>query len=186
MKNLQEPTLESFFASIPNVDTDNNSIFIFGTINDDLAKEIWTKMHLLDDPRSKEPIRVYINSEGGDVDSMYSIIGCLDNTQTEVHTYITGIAYSAAAFIALAGNKIFMSKYATMMFHCYSATMVDEKIKDMANFTKNSKESHERMIKELLKKRKLKHQQFMKNYESEDWFVTPQQALEMKIIDGIY
>lgn len=67
-------------------------------------------------------INVRINSGGGDVFDGITIFNALKNSKAEIHTYIDGVAASMASIIALAGSKIFMSRYAQLMIHRVSGS----------------------------------------------------------------
>ena len=67
-------------------------------------------------------INVRINSGGGDVFDGITIFNALKNSKAEIHTYIDGVAASMASIIALAGTKIFMSRYAQLMIHRVSGS----------------------------------------------------------------
>ena len=62
-------------------------------------------------------INVYINSPGGEVFAAAAIMNQLRIHSATVNTYIDGIAASAATVIAMAGDKVFMSRSALMMIH---------------------------------------------------------------------
>ena len=67
-------------------------------------------------------INVRINSGGGDVFDGITIFNALKNSKAEIHTYIDGVAASMASIIALAGKKIFISRYAQLMIHRVSGS----------------------------------------------------------------
>lgn len=67
-------------------------------------------------------INVRINSGGGDVFEGITIFNALKNSKAEIHTYVDGVAASMASIIALAGSKIFMSRYAQLMIHRVSGS----------------------------------------------------------------
>ena len=71
---------------------------------------------------SHNQINVRINSGGGDVFEGITIYNTLKNSSSEVHIYIDGLAASMASVIALAGSKIFMSRYAQLMIHRVSGS----------------------------------------------------------------
>ena len=58
-----------------------------------------------------------INSPGGDVFDGIAIYNALTRHKAEVTAYIDGIAASAASFIAMAGDKVYMSPHSQMMIH---------------------------------------------------------------------
>ena len=65
----------------------------------------------------REPIKIYINSFGGSVYDMWSLIDIVLNSKTPIYTYCTGYAMSAAFLIFLAGHKRFATKHANFMYH---------------------------------------------------------------------
>jgi ATP-dependent protease ClpP protease subunit len=67
-------------------------------------------------------INVRINSGGGDVFEGITIYNALKNSNATIHIYIDGVAASMASVIALAGSKIFMSRYAQLMIHRVSGS----------------------------------------------------------------
>jgi ATP-dependent Clp protease protease subunit len=60
---------------------------------------------------------IYINSGGGDVFAGQAIKSILDRHSANKTVYIDGIAASIASVIAMAGNKIIISKNGMMMIH---------------------------------------------------------------------
>lgn len=62
-------------------------------------------------------IKVEINSPGGDVFDGLAIHTALATHKAHVTTFVTGIAASAASYIAMAGDNIRMARNATMMIH---------------------------------------------------------------------
>ncbi len=55
--------------------------------------------------RSSEPISIFINSRGGEVDSGLLICDLVQSIDVPVNMYCTGCAYSIAAIILAAGTK---------------------------------------------------------------------------------
>ena len=65
----------------------------------------------------RKPIRIYINSGGGEIYAMWSLIDIMLHSKTPIYTYCTGYAMSAALQIYLAGHKRFASKHSRFMYH---------------------------------------------------------------------
>lgn len=68
-----------------------------------------------------DSIFVYINSEGGEVDSGIQIINAFQECNCDVVTVIEGRAYSIAAVIFLAGDIKVVQPNGSLMLHNYSA-----------------------------------------------------------------
>ena len=67
--------------------------------------------------KNYKTINVRINSGGGSVFEGIAIYNLIKQSKCEVNIYIDGIAASMASVIAMAGRKIYMSKYARLMVH---------------------------------------------------------------------
>ena len=73
-------------------------------------------IHILDTAAKDDIVRVYINSQGGVAYKAYKIIHAIERTKAQIHMYINQ-AYSAAALIATAGDKIYYKEDSYLMFH---------------------------------------------------------------------
>jgi ATP-dependent Clp endopeptidase proteolytic subunit ClpP len=62
-------------------------------------------------------IHLHISSEGGSVQEGVAIYNALKRHQAKVDVFIDGWALSMASFIAMAGDKVYMSENALMMIH---------------------------------------------------------------------
>ncbi|MCL2412352.1 MAG: ATP-dependent Clp protease proteolytic subunit [Treponema sp.] len=80
------------------------TILISGEINKELAEKTIRQLLLLEDS-SDEPIRVFIDSPGGDADAGYAIFDMIRFVTPQVWTIGMGLVASAAAIIQLAAPK---------------------------------------------------------------------------------
>jgi ATP-dependent Clp protease protease subunit len=80
------------------------TILISGEIKKDLAEKVIRQLLLLED-MSADPIRVFIDSPGGDADAGYAIFDMLRFVKPEIWTIGMGLVASAAALIQLAAPK---------------------------------------------------------------------------------
>jgi len=80
------------------------NILISGEINKELAEKTIRQLLLLED-MSADPIRLFIDSPGGDADAGYAIFDMLRFVKPEVWTIGMGLVASAAAIIQLASPK---------------------------------------------------------------------------------
>lgn len=63
------------------------------------------------------PVHLHIQSYGGLVFSGFAALEMIRNNKVPIHTYVDGIAASAATFLAVAGTKRFMYKESVMLIH---------------------------------------------------------------------
>ncbi len=64
-----------------------------------------------------KPLKIYINSNGGEIFAAIPLIDAIKNCSIPVHTYVEGIAASAASLISIAGHKRFITKNSFMLIH---------------------------------------------------------------------
>ena len=88
------------------IDSINEVIGIIYEINEEDAKKTQV-----------EPIKLIINSLGGEVYSGLALVDVIDNSLTPIHTICHGSAMSMALVILAAGHHRIASKYATFMYH---------------------------------------------------------------------
>jgi len=80
------------------------TILLCGEINKELAEKTIRQLLLLED-MSEEPIRIFIDSPGGDADAGYAIFDMIRFVKPYVWTIGMGLVASAAAIIQLASPK---------------------------------------------------------------------------------
>lgn len=83
---------------------DSRMIFLSGGVDQDSAYKVTRSLLLLDE-LSHEPIKLFINSPGGEVNSGFSIFDCIRFLQSEVCIIGSGLVASAAALIYVAVPK---------------------------------------------------------------------------------
>jgi ATP-dependent Clp protease protease subunit len=96
-------------------------ILTLGNIDSESINEIIQLIYDINDEDAKktqvEPIKLIINSFGGEVYSGLALIDVIDNSLTPVYTICHGSAMSMALIIYAAGHQRIASKYATFMYH---------------------------------------------------------------------
>jgi len=80
------------------------TILVSGEINKNLAERVVRQLFLLEDA-GDDPVRVFIDSPGGDADAGYAIFDMLRFIKPPVYTVGMGLVASAGALILLAAEK---------------------------------------------------------------------------------
>ena len=80
------------------------TILLSGEINKDLAEKTIRQLLILED-MGDDPIRIFIDSPGGDADAGYAIFDMIRFVKPQVWTVGMGLVASAAAIIQLASPK---------------------------------------------------------------------------------
>jgi ATP-dependent Clp endopeptidase proteolytic subunit ClpP len=104
----------------------NNEIFFYSYIEKNIILKLRTELtKLINKHRiysitnnvEYTPIRLYINSEGGELSSALSIVDLIERSDVPIHTIIEGEAASAATLISVVGHKRFITKNSHMLIH---------------------------------------------------------------------
>lgn len=133
----------------------------------------------------RKPIQLYINSYGGSVYDMWSLIDTISNSKTPVYTYCDGYAMSAAFNIFLAGHKRFCSKYTTFMYHqmrCYRAGKYQDLVDDreQLDYLNSCSEQY------VIERTKITKEEMKAIRErKKDYYFNAKKALEIGIVDKI-
>lgn len=135
-------------------------------------------------------IQIRINSGGGSVFegiAIRSAIKTFIKAGKNVETYVDGIAASMAAPIAIAGTKVYISKFARMMFHRASgfAEGTADDIRRQADMIENCEKDIIQMIadKSGMSTSVVKEKLFQPGV---DKWVGAQEAIDMKLADEIF
>ena len=80
------------------------TILISGEIDKKMAEKVINQLLILES-ESDEPIKIFIDSQGGDVDSAYAIFDMIRFVKPTVKMVAAGLAASAGALILLAGSR---------------------------------------------------------------------------------
>jgi len=96
-------------------------IVTLGYIDDETSNDIIQLIYEINEEDTKkqivDPIKLIINSGGGEIYSGLALIDIIDNSSTPIHTICHGRAMSMALIVYAAGHHRIASKYATFMYH---------------------------------------------------------------------
>lgn len=131
----------------------------------------------------RTPIKIFIDSPGGDVTFMWSIINIIEMSKTKVITINYCTAYSAAAEILASGHERYALKGSHVMVHSGSCQYAGQ-----ADVVESTKKYFDSVIKRttdhLLERTKINSRVFKKK-ASVDWYMSEDEALENGIIDKV-
>lgn len=133
----------------------------------------------------RKPIRIYINSGGGEIYDMWALIDIIENSKTPIYTYCTGYAMSAAFKIFLAGHKRFATKHATFLYHQMSGFR-SGKYQDMVEDRKEMDYIQETLEKYVMEHTKISPEQMAEiRTTKRDVYIHADGALRLGIIDEV-
>jgi ATP-dependent Clp protease protease subunit len=166
---------------------DQRSVHLWGVVDDKSAKDVVTKMLLLDDDKSGEEIRFYINSPGGVVTSGMVIYDTMRMLKSPVSTICMGLAASMGSILLSGGvkGKRFIYPHGEVMIHQPSLgghiQGVSTDLEIQARQTKRVKELGAKILADNCGKTM---QQIMKDFDRDYWMDAPE-AIEYGIVDKI-
>ncbi len=133
--------------------------------------------------KDRKPIKIFIDSPGGDVTFMWSIIRAIEISKTPVWTINYCTAYSAAAEILASGHVRLAFPGSHVMIHLGSCAYMG----DAANVEATKKyfdALSKKTVDNLLEKTKIEPKMFKKKTMT-DWFLDEDEALKNGVIDKI-
>ncbi|MEW9701672.1 ATP-dependent Clp protease proteolytic subunit [Paenibacillus sp. SI8] len=171
------------------------TLYLFDGINKSSVKTVIEhifKINQFDDDKDKKekeykraPIDLIINSNGGSVYDGLGLINVIDNSKTPVHTYVFGLAASMSLLIAASGHKRYAGRLSTFMYHSVSNHIGGhmEHLKNRLDETQRLQQVYDQY---LLSKSKFQLEDLVNVQEHQrDWFINPEDALSLGIIDEI-
>lgn len=166
---------------------EKRSVYLWGPVEDKSAREIVTKLLLLDAHEPGKEIKFYINSPGGVVTSGMVIYDTMRMIQSPVSTICMGLAASMGSILLSGGKKgkRFIYPHGEVMIHQPSLggymQGVSADLEIQAIQTQRVKELGAKILAENCGK---KVEQIMKDFDRDYW-MDAKHAVEYGIVDGV-
>lgn len=176
-------------AVLETFDFTNRSIYLTDDITHDTANSVfqminfWNTVDKCDGNETLYPIKVYINTPGGDVDAVLSIISSIKASTTPVHTITVGTGYSGGFFIGICGHKRFGLKHSSYLFH-EGAAMDSGDAHKFIQKIEFYKSQLARLKSIVLENTKITESEY-DAHSKDDWFFGAEDALKYGVIDEI-
>ena len=170
------------------IDVDTSSVLVSGDIMEgtlyDLMLRIRAVLHIRSEEKKSEPINLIINSDGGDVYEALGMIDYIQSLNVKVNTICRGRAMSAAALLLCSGTGIrAASKNSTIMFHEMSSGIYGKSSDMKANV--QHMEKLEEILVSIMSQNSNKDGNFWKEKTIKDYYLSPEEALQLGVIDKI-
>lgn len=132
-----------------------------------------------------QPIRIYIDSYGGEVYSCLGLLSVMELCSTPIQTIVTGCAMSCGFMILIGGHERIAYPNSTVMLHQVS-TWHEGKLGDIITDMKETVRL-QKIIEKLVKgKTKITAEDLVDNFtQKEDWFMSSREALKLGVVDRI-
>lgn len=172
--------LEKFFF-------EKRAVYLWGVVEDKSARDIVTRLLLLDADKPGEEIKFFINSPGGVVTSGMVIYDTMKMIKSPVSTICMGLAASMGSILLSAGEKgkRFIYPHGEVMIHQPSLggymQGVSADLEIQAKQTKKTKEMGARILAENCGK---KFEQIMKDFDRDYW-MDAKESVDYGIVDQL-
>jgi ATP-dependent Clp protease protease subunit len=151
-------------------------------INSAVASNFVKGLHVLND-LSRQPIRIILNSLGGNIVDGFAIFDAISSSESETTIEINGSAESIAAVIVQAADRRVAHVHAEFMLHD-GTTTVDARWRDAELQVASHRVFRKRMY-DVFSSRTGKKTSYYRERMKNDWYLTATQALSEGLIDEV-
>ena len=192
MSNLWTPSIEvesvngTREVSLTTRHLMNRNVFLQGTIDSDMANQFLSQLLYLEQ-ESEEPVTIYINSPGGEVNAGLVIYDAIQGSNLEINMICTGMAASMAAILLAGGQKgnRYILEHSKVMIH---EPLLANGVGGSATSIKNISESileTRKIVNGILAERTGKSIEEINEATSFDNYMNAKEAIEFGICDAI-
>ena len=190
-KLLEQKDLFEDFENMANTSSLLNRELYMGGISDEMSScveafiRFWNRQDDQDGiaVEDRVPIKLYIDSWGGEMVACYTIINAIELSKTPVWTINIGAAYSAGFFIYITGHLRFTYPLSSFLYH-EGATATGGDAHKFRNYADFYKKQLDQLKAHVLKYTKLTEEDYDKILK-DDYWLTAQEAIEKGVADKI-
>jgi ATP-dependent protease ClpP protease subunit len=157
----------------------NRTVFINGEFTLELSGVIARQIIELAVTSVEEPIYVIINSNGGIVRALRTIIAALKFSTCKIIMIIIGVARSSAAILFLQGDERIMLEGSELLFHEPRGSYIEVTYLDMKSTAKKCKKEDDFFIDEIVRMTSLSKKSVKSRITNKHYILTPEEALKI-------
>lgn len=131
----------------------------------------------------REPIKIIIDSNGGDVCATFTMIDAIKMSKTPIWTINIGSAYSGGFFTFIVGHKRFAYPHSTFLYH-EGSTMNGGDAGKFQNFASFYKAQLQQLKKLVLENTQISEELY-EDKKRDDWWLFADEAKDLGIVDEI-
>jgi ATP-dependent Clp protease protease subunit len=179
--------MQMFNKKLEKLFFENRSVYLWGVVDDKSARDLVSKLLLLESDKPGEEIKFYINSPGGVVTSGMVIYDTMKMISSPVSTICMGLAASMGSILLSGGvkGKRFIYPHGEVMIHQPSLgghiQGVSSDLEIQAEQTRKVKEIGARILSDNCGKTM---EQVMRDFDRDYW-MNASQAVEYGIVDKL-
>lgn len=132
----------------------------------------------------RDPIKLYINTCGGDQSCGFGLIDVILQSETPVYTINQATCYSMGFLIFISGKKRYTMEHSTFLCHDGMNGAIDSvaKLKDRIEFETGQMEDK---VREYIIGRTLITEEVYKEMYRKEWYMYPEEAKKLDIVTDI-
>ena len=190
-KFFEQEELFNDYESIVNASSSLNRELYVGGVSDDMSGGLEAMIRFYNRCDEQDgipvedriPIKLFIDSPGGDLIAAYTIINAIELSKTPVWTINIGGAYSAGFFIFITGHYRIAYPLSSFLYHEGSCHMGGDahKFRNQADFYKKQLDQLKAHTLKYTNLTEEDYQQILKD----DYWLTATEAMEKGIVDEI-
>lgn len=165
----------------------DRSVFIEKEITEETAITFAKQVMLLCQEDNRKPIRVFINSPGGEINSGLMIYDIIQSCSTPIELYCLGKAYSMAAVLFASGNHgRYMLPHAELMLH---EPLLGNRISGNSSSLKSISDTlleTKRKLNQILAQHTGKTEAEMEEATRYDHYFSAEESIDFGLCDNIY
>jgi ATP-dependent protease ClpP protease subunit len=172
---------------MPTIKENKNAakVYAYGMIGDDMIGRMVEQLHLMG-MMVDDCINLHLNSIGGSIPAGMAGYTTIRGCAMPVDVYVDGIAASMGAFMALGGRKLYMTKYARLMIH--AGRTGDGGTAEALRENADLLEGYDRDLCAMVcaKTGMTEADAKARFFDGADHWLTADEAIALKVCDGIY
>lgn len=170
---------------ITDINSESRVLMLFGEINETSSFGVVQGLLDLQAQNPMNDITFIINSCGGQVDDLFTIIDIMNCIKPDIKTIIIGKAMSAGAYIAINGakGKRYITENSRIMLHSLSGG-TSGSFSDIQIDINEMQRLNNKIIDIVSKNSKLNKKQ-VEELIARDRYILPEEAIKLGLVDGI-
>ena len=181
--SLPDPTLLEYYRRMQKREILWNDDIDDATIDIAMYIKKWNEEDKGKPVEERKPIKIFVNSDGGSLDTIMHIIDMILLSKTPVITIGMGRGYSAGELLLMAGHRRYIFSHTSCLIHDGSSGAIGSigKLLDNLKFT----EAFEQRVKQyIISQTHITAEMYEDNYRR-DWFLFSDEMIRLGIADEI-
>lgn len=131
----------------------------------------------------RKPIKIMINSYGGEIDATFQMIDIIKLSKTPIYTYNMGVAMSGGFFILISGHKRFALPSSQALCHQGSGAFEGE-AETIKSHTAQYNKTLAKLFEHVASRTKISKDLLNKKKKTE-WFINGDEQLQLGVVDAM-